>query len=1099
MKKIKRLAALLIMLCILATMLPQVAYAASTSDLTFSLNADGNSYSVTDCSGSASGSLTIPATYNGKPVTSIGSSAFWGCSSLTSIEIPDGVTSIGDRAFYYCSSLTNITIPDSVTSIGQLAFYNCSSLISITIPDSVTSIGFYAFYGCSSLTGIWVDSDNTAYCSDDCGVLYNKSKTTLIQAPAKGFSGAYTIPDSVTSIGAYAFSYCSSLTSITIPDSVTAIPDYAFQWCSSLTSITIPDSVTSIGYYAFRDCSSLTSITMPDSVTSIGSSAFSYCSSLTSITIPDSVTRIGYKAFYDCDNLISITLPDSVTSIGDEAFYDCSSLTCITIPESVTSIGSSAFYGCSSLTSVTIPDSVTAIPDYAFYNCDSLTSITIGNGVTSIGSYAFQGCSNLTSITIPDSVTSIGYSAFYNCSSLNAVYITDIAAWCNISFSGSSSNPLNYGKILYLNGELVTNLVIPDSVTSIPDYAFYNCSSLTSITLPDSVTSIGDYAFRECRSLTSITIPDSVTSIGKYAFYNCSSLTIITIPDSVTSIGSDAFEFCRSLTSITIPDGVTAIPDYAFFFCNSLTSITIPDSVTSIGKYAFYGCSSLQDIYYSTGENEWSSINIGSNNDALSIDKVHFYHEHDYTMIPVTIVDATCTEAGYIEYTCIYGETYREATKALGHDFSGKETVTEPSCTTAGYVMTQCTRCEEQIKTEDLEALGHDLSGKQTVTEPSCKTAGYVMTQCTRCEEQIKTEEFEALGHDFSGKETVTEPSCTTAGYIMTQCTRCEEQIKTEDLEALGHDFSGKETVVLDNCTKGGYLLIQCVRCEEQTRTEIPAGKHTMVVVPAVAATCTTDGNTIGSCCEICGHIGVVSKVVPATGHNYVDDVCTNCGETIPFILTDSQGNLIGSYETLADALEAAQEGQILSLQSDITEGDVILPSGVSLDLNGHSLIANSVLTYSSSAIIDTSEDVSGLLKITEADGNMISKDNAQLPVYDSAAGGYRFFAIDVEPCAVTGGNKYWFKIKAEKFAPLYDLINADADVQIKAKMTWDGQETETVAVADLSFTKAWADRYNANEDVYITVTVNGAEAAENFKLIPIITSAGVEIPGEEM
>ena len=197
---------------------------------------------------------------------------------------------IEERAFYGCSSLTSVTIPDSVvTSIGSGTFWDCNSLTSVTIGNGVTSIRSYAFYGCSRLTSI-------------------------------------TIPNSVTSIGEYAFYKCSSLTSVTIPDSVTSIGDYAFCGCSSLTSVTIPDSVTSIGEWAFSDCSSLTSVTIPNSVTSIGGWTFYECCSLTSVTIPDSVTSIGTSAFCDCSSLTSVTIPDSVTKIGTWAFCDCSSL-----------------------------------------------------------------------------------------------------------------------------------------------------------------------------------------------------------------------------------------------------------------------------------------------------------------------------------------------------------------------------------------------------------------------------------------------------------------------------------------------------------------------------------------------------------------------------------------------------------------------------------------------------------------------------------------------------------------------------------------------------------------------------------------------------
>ena len=203
---------------------------------------------------------------------------------------------------------------------------------------------------------------------------------------------------------------------------VTSIGEWAFSGCSSLTSVTIGNSVTSIGNSAFADCSSLTSVTIPDSVTSIGEWAFSGCSSLTSITIPDSVTSIGGWTFFGCSSLTSVTIPNSVTSIGEGAFCECTSLTSITIPDSVTSIGSFAFSDCRALTSVTIPDSVTSIGDSAFHNCRSLTSITIPDSVTSIGEGAFCECTSLTSITIPDSVTSIGEGAFCDCTSLTSIY-----------------------------------------------------------------------------------------------------------------------------------------------------------------------------------------------------------------------------------------------------------------------------------------------------------------------------------------------------------------------------------------------------------------------------------------------------------------------------------------------------------------------------------------------------------------------------------------------------------------------------------------------------------------------------------------------------
>ena len=490
------------------------------------------------------------------------------------VVIPDGVTSIGDAAFGNCRCLANITIPNGVTSIGEEAFKNCDSLTSITIPDSVTSIGDHAFYDCSSLTSINV-ADANRYYSDEDGGLFNKEKTELIRYPEGKSESTYAIPDSVTSIGDSAFSDCISLTSITIPDSVTSLGDHAFFKCDSLTSITIGNGVTSIGCDAFGSCTSLASVTIPESVTSLGEFAFSGCSRLASVTIPDSVTSIGDYAFSDCISLTSITIPDSVTSIGKGAFENCDSLTSITIPDSVTSIGSNAFYDCSSIASITIPDSVTSIGGNAFkYTALYNDASKWENGVLYIRNHLIDA-KKMTSYeyVVKNGTKTIAGSAF----------------WDN--------------KLMYIT--------IPDSVTSIGDYAFSGCSRLASVTIGNGVTSIGSCAFGGCSRLASVTIPDSVTSIGDWAFSDCISLTSITIPDSVTSIGKGAFENCDSLTSINVASDNRYYSDENGILFNkektelirypgvkSEDAYTIPDSVEKICRGAFHQCERLKDIVF---------------------------------------------------------------------------------------------------------------------------------------------------------------------------------------------------------------------------------------------------------------------------------------------------------------------------------------------------------------------------------------------------------------------------------------------------------------------------------------------------------------------
>lgn len=511
-------------------------------------------------------------------------SPFYDNSSIKAIIIENGITSVGRYAFPRCDEIMSVTIPESVETIGEGAFCQCLGFTEFNIPTSVESIGKEAFSGCANLKKIF-------------------------------------IPRMVLNIGEGAFSDCAGLNEIRVDENNEAYDSRSN--CNAIiristntlvagcSSTVIPDTVDIIGASAFRGHKELKSVLIPESVAKIGESAFYGCTGLTEISVPANVKSIGNGAFSYCTGLIGVSLPTDITSISEKVFSYCECLTDVSIPESVKSIGASAFLGCASLNSIDFPSGLISIGEYSFYQCVGLTEITIPANVSSIGKCVFSECSALISIKV-DAGNQI-FDSRFNCNAIVRTATNQLLAGC-------------------------ATTIISDSVTSISEYAFYQCLGLTSIDIPNTIKVIGNNAFYGipnvnysgtatggnwgaenlnryaegmlvyenssktkiiacCKNISGeIEIPNSVTSVGKNAFSNRTGLTEIILSDNLKSIGDNAFYGCTGLRRIVIPDNVESIGDNAFCECSNLSSVSLSINLETIGEKAFCKCTGVTSI-----------------------------------------------------------------------------------------------------------------------------------------------------------------------------------------------------------------------------------------------------------------------------------------------------------------------------------------------------------------------------------------------------------------------------------------------------------------------------------------------------------------------
>lgn len=598
-------------------------------------------------------------------VTSMGAYVFYSCTSLTSIHLPKNLATVPTYGFYNCSKLTEVILPENLVTIGTYAFSGCSALKQITIPHSTQNIYTGAFDNCSSLRTVyrygsssWTFSfpssptiktmylitytlDGADYATE--GVV-SGGNAAFLQEPYEYFYGYYVdgvawngknitqdCEVTVTQVPAYTVTYTGAYTGTDRVKSGTNAtlptpPDYyVYSFTSggkTWTGENITKNVT-VNVTQKATCGESLTWSISSGKLTISGSGPMYNftesspapwygdrASIKSLSLPTGLTTIGSMAFLDCTELTSVSLSSSkITSIGSWAFEGCKKLSSITLPSAITALPAGIFYNCYALKSVTLPATITSIGEYAF--CGSgIESLVIPDGVTSIEDYTFRSCYDLKTITIPDSVAYMRESAF-EYTSLTEVRISDLTSWLNIYFARpyGNSNPLAGGADLVVNGSTLTNLTIPESVTTVNAGAFYGCKSLKKVIVPSRVSSVERDAFRSCTNLTYASI--SSDSIGLQIFYECSGLSTVILDGQLSEIPENAFGYCTSLTSIDIPDTVTTIESGAFYGCEALERVTIPAQIKTVGNVAFQDCPSIERVYLND-LSSWMNADVGN-------------------------------------------------------------------------------------------------------------------------------------------------------------------------------------------------------------------------------------------------------------------------------------------------------------------------------------------------------------------------------------------------------------------------------------------------------------------------------------------------------
>jgi uncharacterized repeat protein (TIGR02543 family) len=548
---------------------------------------------------------------------------------MTSISLGSGLVSIANYAFTKCLVLNNVTLPNTLESIGVSAFFHCTALTSITIPDSVKTIGYQAFADCTALADIAIGTGvtklggdmfyNTAFFNEATGIVTISG--WVIDSKDKEIT-QITLPEGIYGLADYAFYGCQKLDQVSFKG-IKYVGDYAFKLCSNMWECVFDDSLLTIGVAAFSRCEYLKTLDVGASLERIDTQAFYGCSMLNaeSIELPKSLKSIGMYAFQatraeketrandtivvdgwavgntfgQYNAFLSFTVPEGVYAIADYAYVQSLLIGSIKIPEGVEIIGRCAFYKAAGPREISLPSTLKYIGDYAFYGCNMASfgennSLTIPNGVEYIGRSAFYQCESIVSLSIPSTVKTIGDYAFYSCKMLGKV----AEATAELpAFNGSvtiENGVEHIGTRAFQYCEALTEIVLPESLTSIGTHLFYKCPALKNVTFKGAIEEIDDYTFYNCTALESVTLPNTVKTVGKYAFRGCELLTAINLP-AVESLDSYAFYKCSGLTEFIVPSSLTNIGDFALRGCKGINTLLIPSTVTHVGKHAFYGMS----------------------------------------------------------------------------------------------------------------------------------------------------------------------------------------------------------------------------------------------------------------------------------------------------------------------------------------------------------------------------------------------------------------------------------------------------------------------------------------------------------------------------